>query len=292
MNDDSWRATVNDKILHYALLAHHGIPTARTQAVYRTGRAGIGDEEQLADAEALHRFLAERAVFPMFIKPVCGTYGRGTFAVVEYDANRRVLVGPRGRNTHLADVVAAGAKKQHRGLLLQHTLEPHPMLRKVCGPSTSCVRTIVVRGPDGPFVHRACWKIARLDNITDNFSHGKHGNLLANVAVANGRVTRVVRGVWPNSQPRAHHPDTNERLLGLRIPDWQKAVELVLRASELFPQLRLQNWDVAFCANGPVLLECNTESDLELPQLLDGRPFIDDRLLAVLQWRGWPGTGH
>ena len=77
-------------------------------------------------------------------------------------------------------------------------------------------------------------------------------------------------------------PTTDKLLLGMTLPDWARAVDLVHSASKHFPGLRLQNWDVALCPEGPVLLELNTESELAVPQAISGRGLMDQRLRNIL----------
>ena len=50
------------------------------------------------------------------------------------------------------------------------------------------------------------------------------------------------------------------------LPDWDRAMAMCLSTATCFPGLRLQHWDVAFCREGQVLMELNTEADLGVPQ--------------------------
>lgn len=285
LNSDGWRAMVNDKLVTAALLHDHGLPTTTTIGVYRAGAEMSDARVTHRTAEDLHDLFASCQDWPLFAKPVAGTYGRGTFRLAGYDATQRCLMTHDGQCMPLPGLVAAASNPKFCGLLIQKMLRPHAEVQRVAGRATSCVRMIIVRDDDMPHVHRACWKIARTRNITDNFANGRDGNLVAAVDARRGRVGRVVGAVWPNSAHDGHHPDTGERLTGFTLPDWAKARQLVCRASSLFPGLRLQNWDVAFCDSGPVLLECNTESDLGIAQLVDGRPFIDRRFEQLIARR-------
>jgi hypothetical protein len=65
----------------------------------------------------------------------------------------------------------------------------------------------------------------------------------------------------------AEHPDTGATLVGLSVPDWQKAMDLCRYAAAMFPGIRTQSWDVALTDAGPVVLELNFGGDLNLQQL-------------------------
>jgi hypothetical protein len=128
----------------------------------------------------------------------------------------------------------------------------------------------------------AFWKIARARNITDNFCMGETGNLLAAIDKDTGAIQRVVTGLWPQGQEVTHHPDTLQPFNGFTLPDWPNAIDMCLAASHHFPGLRLQHWDIAFCRQGPVLMELNTEADLGVPQFLGRTPFVNERITDML----------
>lgn len=287
LNLDIWRATANDKILNYSLLAHFGFPIPETVATYNAGTARISQEKSLNSPEELHNFFDKEALFPVFIKPVHGSYGHGTFSLTNYDAPQQTFKTNSNEKIELSEVLSVGNNHSYCGLLIQSCLQPHPEVLQAVGPSTSCVRVILIRDESTVFIHRAFWKIARVHNITDNFSYGKHGNLLANVDIHSGKVSRVINGLGPSFEYQDKHPDTGHRLMDFQLPNWQEAIEQCKHASHIFPGLSLQSWDIAFCQQGPVLMELNTEPNLEVPQMLSEKAFLDDRLLKILQKRGW-----
>ena len=81
LNDDYWRATANDKVLNYALLVHYGFPVPETIATFSPSGRKIANELLLRTEEELRRYLSAALPFPVFIKPIHGTYGRGTFCL-------------------------------------------------------------------------------------------------------------------------------------------------------------------------------------------------------------------
>jgi len=98
-----------------------------------------------------------------------------------------------------------------------------------------------------------------------------------------GAIERVGTGLWPDGSEVTHHPDTKQQLLGWTLPDWQQAMAMCLSAATHFPGLKLQNWDIAFCSQGPVLMELNTEADLGVPQYVGRTPFINQAMKFLLR---------
>lgn len=282
LNHNYWRATANDKVLNYALLQHYGYPAPETVATFSLLRRRVGHEISLNTEGALEEYLTRTMPFPIFIKPIHGSYGRGTFLLNSYDAATRCFIDSHGKSLVLAELMKACLTPQYAGMLFQKCLQPHDDVLEWIGSTTSCVRVIVVVNQGTPKVHMAFWKVARARNITDNFHMGSTGNLLAWIDKDSGRVTRVVTGLWPTGQDVTQHPDTAQELLGKTLPDWQKAMDMCASAALQFPGLRLQNWDVAFCKGGPVLMELNTEADLGVPQFLGRTPVVNDDIRGML----------
>jgi hypothetical protein len=56
-------------------------------------------------------------------------------------------------------------------------------------------------------------------------------------------------------------------------------------APELFPGFLCQAWDVAICANGPVVIEVNRFAGMNLAQLPYGRGFLEGEVLDLLRER-------
>ena len=283
LNDDYWRATANDKVLNYALLAHYGFPIPETVAMFSPSGRRIANERCLRTEEELGRYLSTALPFPVFIKPIHGTYGRGTFCLREFMGNGEGYLDSRGMVVGRGELMSACLNEKFGGMLFQERLVQHQEVAAIVGTTVSCVRVIVALGlGDFPQVLLAFWKIGRGKNITDNFCMGERGILRASINIEMGAVERVITGLWPTGVECGEHPDTGMQLLGARLPDWSSALSLCCRAAEHFPGLRLQHWDVAFSERGPVLMELNTEADLGVPQYLSGKAFLTDAIEALM----------
>ncbi|MDP2323694.1 MAG: sugar-transfer associated ATP-grasp domain-containing protein [Gammaproteobacteria bacterium] len=282
LNHPYWRAVANDKLLNYALLQHYGFPIPKTIACYSPQGRRVGGETLLRNRQELEAYLRQDVQFPVFIKPIHGSYGRGTYLLESFDAVSGSFVGANNKSVPMPELLDACLFEKFNGMLFQQCLKPHPDVRALTGHTTSCVRLIIAMTAQGPKVHMAFWKIARSHNITDNFCMGETGNLLAWVNKASGTIERVVTGLWPDGKEVTQHPDTGQTLVGASLPQWQEALALALAAAVHFPGLRLQHWDVAFCEDGPVLMELNTEADLAVPQYLGRTPFIDQTIREMM----------
>lgn len=283
LNDDYWRTTANDKVLNYALLVHYGFPVPKTIATFSPSGRRVSNELVLRTKETLSTYLRSALTFPMFVKPIHGTYGRGTFCLQGFQSDGNGYLDARGQVISQDELLSVCLNEKFGGMLFQERLVQHPEVAAIVGPTVSCVRVIVALGSDGsPEVVLAFWKIGREKNITDNFCMGESGNLLASIDVETGTIGRVITGLWPTGTECLEHPDTRAQLCGAHLPDWSNALSLCCKAAEFFPGLRLQHWDVAFSNQGPVLMELNTEADLGVPQYLGGKAFVTDDIEALM----------
>lgn len=279
LNDDYSRILANDKLLNYLLLNVNGFPIPAPVATYTAGGRRIGGEIVLQTHDEVRTFL-NGDVYPFYVKPISAGYGHGVLCVTGREGDSFRLFD--GRLIGLEEFMAPFAFLPYGGMLFQKPLTAHPEIADLTGTSAvSCVRFICFVTSAGPVIHTAFWKITTGNNMLDNFSHGDYGNCLGAIDIETGSVKRVISRMGVGGQVD-RHPTTQKPLLGLKLPDWENALELVRSASKHFPGLRLQNWDVAFCPQGPVLLELNTESELAVPQAISGRGLMDQRLSKIL----------
>ncbi len=287
LNHRSWHGMTTDKLIQYSIFKGLGIPIPKIYAVYHPSRRYFGQAPSIRDPEALREFLRRDIAYPFFSKPAHGSFGDRAAAVRSYHQATDRLELLSGDEMALSDYVAEchpreGAYPWQSGYLFQEYLSPHPEILPVCGPRLSSVRMIILLSDAGPRVFRAIWKIATGKNVVDNFQHGAKGNLLATLDAETGAVGRVIRGLGPEQEVVRANPDTGKPFQGFRIPQWPLLVDICLTAATSFPGLRLQHWDIAISARGPVVLEVNIGGDLDLPQLASGTGFLDAEFEAFL----------
>ena len=293
LNHDCSRELANDKLLTYIILDHMRFPIPRTIATYNREGRRIGDEILFSTKQQVADYMCQLKA-PIFVKPVAAGYGRGALGISRYDADRAQLVLLDERRITIEQFLSDFDFPHYRGKLFQECLEPHHDVLSVTGTAaTSCARVICVVTPTGPLVHTAFWKIATGKNMTDNFVRGRHGNCLGWIDVESGIVTHaicrmvfapiaalerlVVRSIRRQDAGYVRIP-TSRLGKGLRLGSHSLPRHFFLRG------LRLQNWDIAFCRQGPVLVELNTESGFGAPQALCRRGIMDDRLAKALSW--------
>ena len=280
LNGAASRVLANDKLINNLLLVNAGLAAPVPVATYTKGGRRVGTEPALTTQEQVRQFL-RGDVYPFYVKPISAGYGRGVLGVAGRDGDTLRLLD--GTSVSIDKFLQPFDFSPYRGMLFQKPLGAHPDIAELTGTqAVSCVRFICFVSSKGPEIHTAFWKITAGKNMLDNFSHGDYGNCLGAIDNATGKIVRAISKLGPGGVI-AQHPSTGKDIVGFQLPDWQRAVDLVKAASAHFPGLRLQNWDVALCPDGPVLLELNTESELAVPQAISATGLMDQRLRGILR---------
>lgn len=94
-------------------------------------------------------------------------------------------------------------------------------------------------------------RIGTGNNIVDNFNHGgmytivsETGSLEKPAIDKKGEIYEV-------------HPTTHTPIVGFQIPYFEQAIQMVIEASSVVPEVGLVGWDIAITDRGPVMIEGN-----------------------------------
>jgi hypothetical protein len=243
----------------------------------------------LRDREGLARHLREEIAYPFFGKPIGGSYSVGVLGVEAYEADGDRLLLANGRHIDLATYVerlfeAYEQKTRYNvdGFLFQAMLRPHAELAAICGSATlSTIRVVLLIDDGEASLFRAAWKIPAGENQADNF--WRKGNLIAPIDVTTGQVGEALRGTGLEQDRLTHHPDTGRAITGIVLPDWAELAYLAREATQAFPGMQMQGWDIALTDQGPRLIEVNGVGDYNLPQIAYGRGLLERDFLAFLE---------
>lgn len=283
LNTGAMRNLANDKLAFYQYMAEHGAPQPRLCAVFSGHAVNLPGVVKLHDANDVERYLADPASSPVFIKPVRGAQGRNAYSVSAPGPDGRSLVLSSGEAVDLHEFVAGLDTREQNGWLFQERLHSDAVIARFSGNRLTSLRIIVIMNPDGPEILGAVWKIPTGNNITDNFSVGHSGNMIGGIDLVTGRIGDMVQGAGWKNIATTHHPDTGADLdtagfVDRCLPNWNEAKASCLEYAALFPDLRLQHWDIAMTDRGPLILEINVEGGMRTHQIVNRRGIVDERL--------------
>ena len=273
--------TIIDKLAGESLFRGAGFPVVRTLASCNLSRdlPGIASLESIT---ALEGFFSVHAGRRLFGKPTNLNQSIGSMAIDRCDVGNGTVYLAGGKTLTISKLWDTIQDNFKDGYLFQERLSAHPDIAKVCGDRIATARLLTVIQDGEPEIIATAWKIPGGTNVADNF--WRTGNMLATVDTETGTVDEAIRGVGIKRETVFSHPDTNEAIAGLTLPDWQAAKTLVLSASRLLSDTWMIGWDIAFTPDGPVIVEANETPDLLIMQYANGKGILTSRFNDFMAW--------
>jgi hypothetical protein len=167
---------------------------------------------------------------------------------------------------------------------VERRLRPHPELCAISGETLGTIRMLAFRMRDGTIhLGPASWKIPVTDSGLDHFMHNE-GSYAAAIDLETGRIGPARR--WVSMRHVDDHPVSGARITGVTMPFWQEAVRIVREATACFPGVHAPAYDIGITADGPVVIEVNTNWAEHLTQAPGPHGLVDGPFLTFLEERG------
>ncbi len=156
--------------------------------------------------------------------------------------------------------------------IIQSNLKNHRDLLDLSPDSLSTLRVMTGLDASGaPTAFRAVLRLGSTGAIVDNFTQG---GMIVPVALETGRLgpgkCRNGRKEW------IHHPQSGAPIDGRILPHWDALLALCERAQACAEGFNFLGWDIAITDSGPVLIECNVWSQINVLQVASGRSLLED----------------
>ncbi len=272
LGDPAGHKLLADKLALAERLSAHGIALPPLHAHIPRGSAATLDLLDLLDDAGTGT--------GVFVKPRHGRGGAGGFAVTRSGTAWHV----EGRPVPAARVLARLDRVLARDdALVQPRLVAADALADLAPHGHAPVLRLATAWLQGgaPFLHSALLMLVQPGQSPRDFLHGM---VFAPLDPATGAVSHGICFARPRDRVERLGAD-GARLAGRRIPDFDAAVALALRAMAEVPPLALVHWDIIVTPSGPILLEGNSAGNWILATLpgLDG---LDAGPLAPIleQW--------
>ena len=265
---------VDDKLETKRLLRAAGIATAPVLAVARV-HSEVRD--MLAELDSYSSFV---------LKPAHGAMGNGILVVRERDGDwfRRPggqWIDRRALFYHSATIIsgAYALGGQPDVAFAEERLEVHPELATIATEGVPDVRVIVYRGVP----------VMSMTRLPTRHSRGRanlhQGAVGAGIELDTGRTNHAVFF----GKPVPTHPDTQEPVIDRPIPEFARALEIAVRATDV-TELGYVGADVVVDAHhGPLILELNARPGLAIQianrmGLVPRLTAVDQRLRPGMDW--------
>lgn len=190
--------------------------------------------------------LISKAGGRVFIKPSDGALGKGC-AVLQLKEEKLFINGEITTTAKICDFLT-------EPMLIEEYVQSIAELELFHPTSLNTLRLITMRRPDGElYLDRAVIRMGIGGSKIDNWSAG-------GVCVKvnhDGTLDKYGHFKDISLPPCTAHPDTNITFEGFTIPQFDKAVQLVLKAHAKVKRINGMGWDIAITPRGPVVIEMN-----------------------------------
>jgi len=247
---------LNNKIACNEVLRHH-IKVPAIDFVKNRGRlVALSDTSMSAEAATVLEGLHQRGCY--FLKPLAAGKGKGVHRLDYLEGSYR-LDGQLASPEELVELL-----NQQDGWFLSEGINQHPLLAGIFPHTTNTLRMITLRNDDGQA--ELFFVVLRLGTTgTIPVDNGSRGGLVAKVDLDSGAVSHAT-SLW-SEETFTHHPDSDMPIEGLRLPDWHELRRSIISLAEALPYLQFVAWDVLLTEAGPVIIEANTSSGVNIIQV-------------------------
>jgi alpha-L-glutamate ligase-like protein len=217
------------------------------------------------------------------IKPAQGSGGGGVIVVTERRGERFETLGGRQISirhleSHLSDILGGvySLNQRYDEAMIERRIHAHPLLAALSYRGLPDLRIVVFRGVPLLAMMRLATKASR------GRANLHVGGIGVGVDLVSGRTTMAIAG----RRQIFTHPDTDQPLLGMRIPQWEDVLKVAARCADAVA-LGYLGVDIALDEErGPLVLELNARPGLMI-QLANRRGLRP--LLTAAEQRVRPG---
>ena len=253
LNPKKYYSLARNKYLAHKMLENTGVQKTPLYCYYQP-EGSFGASDCIAsNINDVFRILKAKNVFSCVIKDTENSHGEGVIVIkkIEYQQNECLLHSFNGKILKLSQILGKYP------LLFEGMIRQTKQLASFNESSVNTVRFMTTLYPSGEARVMATFiKIGRDGKCVDNAGDG--GNVDACVDIDSGELKNVIRydGIR-NVTSITHHPDSNNKLDGVKIDNWEGIKAQVINFQKAFPYIKAAGWDIAITDNGPIVIEVN-----------------------------------
>ncbi|MHB1355643.1 MAG: sugar-transfer associated ATP-grasp domain-containing protein [Anaerolineae bacterium] len=187
--------------------------------------------------------------------------------------------GGQGIGVEFVDTTTRAPQELYSTLLhkgqdfIEEPIQQHDSLHKLNPTSLNTLRVVTVYTADQVDILCTSLKLGIGTSRVDNMHAG---GIAAPVDTDSGQVygAALSSSVWCNGY--VVHPNTQEPIVGFRVPYWNSVLELARTAARIVSQVRSVGWDIAVTNQGPILVEGNGGWGVGLWQIPEGKGRLEE----------------
>lgn len=192
-------------------------------------------------------------------KPALGSQGNLIFSITK-----------KGKNLKFSDkeinIERIVEESKDSPFLVQEFLSQHKELNKFNGETVNTLRIVSTRWNEETHILAGMIRIsAKKDQVVDNASAG---GTFVGIDIENGTLREY--GYFYDQTKTTHHPVSNIKYEGFKIPYWKETIELIKTLHPIIFGFAAIGWDIAITPDGPVIVEINQRFSVKGLQICNG----------------------
>lgn len=149
--------------------------------------------------------------------------------------------------------------------ILEEIVSQHPDMAKFNPSSVNTIRVVTLTNNGKVKIMNAVFRAGNGEGKTDNF----HSFGIAALMDVNSGIV-VTPAVDKKRQKYYFHPKSGHQIVGFKVPQWEKVVEIINKIALVSSDVRYVGWDVSIKEDGEIcIIEGNCASDPDITQIPD-----------------------
>lgn len=214
--------------------------------------------------EVVNSIFANRGGY--FCKPFDEQCGIGCFKLVIW-AGKYYIDGVEKQIEDAKHFVREQFEIEH--YIVQTLVEQHSILNSIYDKSVNTLRLITLYDKNRNVVipFSAVLRIGANGNTVDNWAKG---GLAVGVDIESGKLKQYGFYKHGCGLKTLKHPNTHFRFEGVRLPDFEEAIESAKRLHYRLKEIPIIGWDIAFTPEGLLFIEGNDNPEISINQEVNG----------------------
>lgn len=199
----------------------------------------------------------------LFLKPFALGKGNGIHLLTCEEDGIRI----DGRNCGASEFFTFLSENQD--YIICECIKQHRYAEKLYDKTVNTIRLITMRNIESHEfeIFFAVQRIGRKD--TEPVDNGSKGGLVAKIDIGTGTIG-TARTLY-DLKTYVVHPDSGNRIEGIKIPKWEETKAEILDVCRKIPYMDFIAWDLALTEEGLYMIEANTSSGVNILQLWGGQ---------------------
>ncbi|WP_158868834.1 sugar-transfer associated ATP-grasp domain-containing protein [Maribellus comscasis] len=239
-----------DKELTYQVLKSMDIRQPNLLFQYKNGRFYSHNKSILSDDE-VNDLIKKTKAEKLFMKPTMGLGGKG---IMVFNKNK-IFTDEEGNQLSAEFIKKTLGKKDN--YLVQEGLIQHEEINKIYPKSINTIRAYTeVKNGEAKFL----FALLRMGHGGKQIDNASQKGYVCRINPEKGELASYATSRL--FEKTDHHPDTNFKFDGYKIPFWDEIKDFVLVAAQKNESIGYVGWDIAYTKDGPSVIEINAAPGL------------------------------